>query len=94
MNDQLAYILEQLKTMEKALEYFKKNTEDELRTELFEIIKVNKLTAEMQRKIVYEVEISGNAEILTLPINLNISSGLYFIRLITAKENLIKKFYY
>ena len=45
-------------------------------------------------KIVYEVEISGNAEILTLPVNLNISSGLYFVRLITAKENLIKKFYY
>jgi peptidyl-prolyl cis-trans isomerase SurA len=58
LNDQLAYILEQLKTMDKALEYFKKNTEDELRTELFEIIKVNKLTAEMQRKIVDEVEIT------------------------------------
>lgn len=58
LNDQLAYILEQLKTMDKALEYFKKNTEDELRTELFEIIKVNKLTDEMRRKIVEDVEIT------------------------------------
>ena len=45
-------------------------------------------------KIVDEVEISGDAQILTLPFNLNISSGIYFVRLLTDKENLIKKFYY
>jgi peptidyl-prolyl cis-trans isomerase SurA len=58
LNDQVAYIIEQLGSMEKALQYFKKSTEEEFRSELFEIIKTNKLTAEMQRKIVDEVEVT------------------------------------
>lgn len=58
LNDQVAYIIEQLGSMEKALHYFKKTTEEEFRSELFEIIKTNKLTAEMQRKIVDEVEVT------------------------------------
>jgi peptidyl-prolyl cis-trans isomerase SurA len=58
LNDQIAYIIEQLGSMDKAVQYFKKNSEEELRTELFEVIKVNKLTAEMQRKIVDEVEVT------------------------------------
>lgn len=36
----------------------KKSSTDELRTELFDIIKTNKLTAEMQKKIVDEVTIT------------------------------------
>lgn len=58
LNDQIAYIIEQLGSMDKALQYFRKTNEDEFRTELFEIIKTNKLTSEMQRKIVDEVEVT------------------------------------
>lgn len=58
MGEQIAYMVEQLGTMDKVLQYFKKDTEDEFKSELFDIIKTNKLTAEMKRKIVEEVEIT------------------------------------
>ena len=58
MGEQIAYMVEQLGSMDKALKYFKKDTEDEFRSELYEIIKTNKLTAEMKRKIVEGVEIT------------------------------------
>ena len=58
LDDQVAYMVEQLGTMDKVVEYFKKDSEDEFRSELFEIIKMNKLTAEMQSKIIQSVEIT------------------------------------
>lgn len=58
MGEQIAYMVEQLGSMDKVLQYFKKETEDEFRAELFDIIKTNKLTAEMKRKIVDDVEIT------------------------------------
>lgn len=58
MGEQIAYMVEQLGSMDKVLQYFKKDTEDEFKTELFDIIKTNKLTAEMKRKIVDDVEIT------------------------------------
>lgn len=58
MDEQITYMVEQLGSMPKVVEYFKKTSESELRSELFEIIKVNKLTAEMQKKIVDEVTIT------------------------------------
>ena len=58
MGEQIAYMVEQLGSMDKALQYFKKETEDEFKAELFDIIKTNKLTAEMKRKIVEAVEIT------------------------------------
>ena len=58
LDEQYAYMVEQLGSKEKVVEYFKKSSEDELKTELFEIIKINKLTAEMQKKIVDEVTIT------------------------------------
>jgi len=58
LNDQVNYMVEQLGSMEKVVQYFKKNSEDEFRTELFDIIKMNKLGAEMQKKIVDAVEIT------------------------------------
>jgi peptidyl-prolyl cis-trans isomerase SurA len=58
MNEQLNYMVEQLGSMEKVIEYFKKSDEDEFRNELFEIIKMNKLTSEMQKKIIDAVEIT------------------------------------
>ena len=58
MNEQLNYMVEQLGSMEKVVSYFKKSNEEEFRNELFEITKMNKLTGEMQKKIVDAVEIT------------------------------------
>ena len=58
MEEQLSYMIEQLGSMDKVIKYFKKTTEEDFRTDLFEIIKMNKLTSAMQKKIVDEVEIT------------------------------------
>jgi peptidyl-prolyl cis-trans isomerase SurA len=58
MSDQLAYMVEQLGSMEKVVQYFKKSSEEEFKSELFEIIKMNKLGGEMQKKIIDAVEIT------------------------------------
>lgn len=58
MSEQLSYMVEQLGSMEKVVQYFKKSNEDEFRTELFDIIKMNKLTSEMQKKVVDAIEIT------------------------------------
>ena len=58
MNDQLNYMVEQIGSMDKVVKYFKKNSEEEFKTELFDIIKMNKLASEMQKKIVDAVEIT------------------------------------
>lgn len=58
LEEQIGYMVEQLGSMDKVVAYFKKNSEEDFRTDLSEIIKMNKLTAEMQRKIVDEVTIT------------------------------------
>ncbi|NBU80489.1 MAG: peptidylprolyl isomerase [Flavobacteriaceae bacterium] len=58
LNEQVSYMVEQLGSMDKVVQYFKKSSEDEFRTELFDIIKMNKLGAEMQKKIIDGVEIT------------------------------------
>lgn len=58
MSEQISYMTEQLGSMEKVVQYFKKSSEEEFRTELFDIIKTNKLTGEMQKKIIDAVEIT------------------------------------
>ena len=58
MNQQIDYMLEQTHSMENVLKFFKKNTEDEFRTELFDILKMQKLATEMQHKIIEEVTIT------------------------------------
>jgi peptidyl-prolyl cis-trans isomerase SurA len=40
------------------VKYYKKNTEEEFRSYFFDILKENKLSSEMQKKIVEEVEIT------------------------------------
>ncbi len=45
-------------SLEKVLEFYKKDSEEEFRAELFEINKQNRLASEMQRKIVDAVEIT------------------------------------
>ncbi len=58
MNQQIDYMVEQLKSMDAVVKYFKKNNEDEFKTELFEILKQQKLAAEMQKKIIDPVQIT------------------------------------
>ena len=58
MTQQLSYMVESLGSMEKVVKYFKKSNEDEFRSELFEILKQQKLANEMQRKIVDEIQIT------------------------------------
>ncbi len=58
MSQQIDYMVEQLGTMDKVVKYFKKNNEDDFRADLFEILKQQKLAAEMQRKIVEDVQIT------------------------------------
>lgn len=58
MNQQIDYMVEQLKSMENVVKYFKKSNEDDFRTDLFEILKQQKLAAEMQRKIIDPITIT------------------------------------
>lgn len=58
LNEQFTFMVEQIGSSEKVVQYFKKGSEEELRSELFDIIKMNKLAAEMQRKIIDAVEIT------------------------------------
>ena len=58
LNDQVNYMVEQIGSMDKVVQYFKKNNEEDFKAELFDIIKMNKLAAEMQKKIVDGVEIT------------------------------------
>lgn len=58
MDNQIDYMLEQLGSMDKVVEYFKKSSEDELKSELSDIIKMNKLSTKMQEKVVSGVEIT------------------------------------
>ncbi|WP_284651617.1 peptidylprolyl isomerase [Flavobacterium terrisoli] len=58
MSEQIGYMVEQLGSMEKVISYFKKDSEEDFRNELFDIIKTNKLTMEMRKKIIDAVEIT------------------------------------
>lgn len=58
MDDRLNYMVDQLGSMDKVVKYYKKNSEEEFRTFFFDILKENKLTSEMQKKIVDAVEIT------------------------------------
>ena len=58
MEERLNYMVEQLGSMEKVIKYYKKSSEEDFRTYFFDILKEQKLTAEMQKKIVDGVEIT------------------------------------
>ncbi|WP_026713304.1 peptidylprolyl isomerase [Flavobacterium daejeonense] len=58
MDERLNYMIQQLGTMDKVVKYYKKDSEEEFRSYFFDILKENKLTSEMQKKIVDEVEIT------------------------------------
>ena len=52
------YFVSELGSLEKVLEFYKKNDEQSFRSELFEINKLNQLSEKMQTKIVDEIEIT------------------------------------
>jgi peptidyl-prolyl cis-trans isomerase SurA len=58
MDDRLNYMIEQVGTLDKVIQYYKKNSEEEFRTYFFDILKENKLTEEMQKKIIDAVEVT------------------------------------
>ncbi len=58
MTQQIDYMVEQLGSMSKVISYFKKSNEDDFRTDLFEILKQQKLAGEMQRKIIDPIKIT------------------------------------
>lgn len=58
MEDRINYMVEQIGSMEKVIQYYKKNNLEEFNTYFFDILKENKLTEEMQSKIIDAVEVT------------------------------------
>lgn len=58
MGQQIDAMVEQVGSLDKVISFYKKKNEEEFRTYFFDIIKLNKLTSQMQKKIVDEVEIT------------------------------------
>ena len=58
MNEQIDVMVERVGSIDKVIAYYNKKNEEEFRNYFFEIIKTNKLTSAMQKKIVDEVEIT------------------------------------
>jgi len=58
MDERLNYMVEQIGSMDKVVQYYKKNSEEEFRAYFFDVLKENKLTSEMQKKIIDEVTIT------------------------------------
>lgn len=58
MNNQMNTMVEQLGSPEKVYDYFKKKNEQEFNAYFSEIVRLNKLTSQMQRKIVGEVTVT------------------------------------
>jgi peptidyl-prolyl cis-trans isomerase SurA len=58
MNERIDYMLKETGSMEKILKYYKKDNEEDFKSYFLEILKENKLTSEMQKKIVDAVEIT------------------------------------
>ena len=58
MEQKIDYYLENLGSMDKVVKFFKKNSEDDFRTDLFDILKEQKLASEMQHKIIDDIQIT------------------------------------
>ncbi|WP_410501035.1 peptidylprolyl isomerase [Flavobacterium sp. 103] len=58
MDERLSYMIEQIGSMDKLVKYYQKDSEEEFRTYFFDVLKEQKLTGEMQKKIVEKVEIT------------------------------------
>jgi peptidyl-prolyl cis-trans isomerase SurA len=58
MNEQIDAMVEQVGGMDKVLKFYKKKNEEEFRSYFYDVIKMNKLTSQMQKKIIDEVTIT------------------------------------
>ena len=58
MDERINYMVDQIGSMDKVVQYYKKNSVEEFKTYFSDILKENKLTEEMQRKIVDAVEVT------------------------------------
>lgn len=58
MNEQIDAMVEQIGGMDKVLKFYKKKNEEDFRSYFYDIIKMNKLTSQMQKKIVDDVTIT------------------------------------
>jgi peptidyl-prolyl cis-trans isomerase SurA len=58
IDNQMNAMVEQFRSKEKLFEYYKKKDEQDFRNYFFEIIKMNKLTQQMQRKIVDDITVT------------------------------------
>ena len=59
MSEQLDAMIEQIGSLDKVIKFYKKKTEEDFRSYFFDIIKLNKLTSQMQKKIVLSRQPSG-----------------------------------
>jgi peptidyl-prolyl cis-trans isomerase SurA len=58
MDSQMNTMIEQIGSEEKLIAYYKKKNREDFRNYFFEIIKMNKLTSQMQRKIVEDITVT------------------------------------
>ena len=58
MEERVTYMVQQIGSLEKVIQYYKKDTEEEFRTYFSDILKEGKLTSEMQKKIIDAVIIT------------------------------------
>ena len=58
MEERVSYMVQQIGSLEKVIQYYKKDTEEEFRTYFSDILKEGKLTSEMQKKIIDAVIIT------------------------------------
>lgn len=58
MNNQIDQMVEQVGDIQKVIQFYNKKNLEDFKTYFFDIIKMNKLTSQMQRKIVDEVTIT------------------------------------
>lgn len=58
MDERLSYMLEQIGSMDKLVQYYQKDSEEEFRTYFFDVLKEQELIKQMTKKIVEKVEIT------------------------------------
>jgi peptidyl-prolyl cis-trans isomerase SurA len=58
LNQQFGVMVDQLGSKEKVFEQYKKKNEEDFRTYFFDVIKMNKLTSQMQRKVTENVTVT------------------------------------
>ncbi|WP_173857234.1 MULTISPECIES: peptidylprolyl isomerase [unclassified Flavobacterium] len=58
MEERLSYMVSQIGSIDKVVQYYKKDSEEDFKSYFFDLLKEQKLSSEMQKKIVEEVEIT------------------------------------